>query len=607
MSKKLLIMIFIPFLFIGCYIQFKTGLVKKKPNEIEMKLLNTAKILFDQGEYKSVRDLCSLFIISYPLSDNKEEVQFLLASALLKSGLYKEAQYEYETFLKNYPQTSRKNEIFQNIRILKKQEAIYSNATDIQETVVIKTKSDKLTEQNTLIAEQNKKPETSIPTKSEEKKTPQILPRTEPTQTPPKIEPTQIIQKTEQFQAPEKAAAQVDNINSKEEIIEKKPAIEPVQETQHLQMNEKWGPLRCAQILVLNAKNPDELEKEIDKLEKIHVNTIILRVYQNRGDRFHNLEKPKSQVGVYFATEKAPVVYDLLTPVIKICKSKKIKVFAWMTTRYCDWFLEEHADYREREYDFTSKKIIDSKGLNIFHHQVVNYLVSLYEDLAKYDIDGILFQDDLVLRHGQGFNEYALDEFDKIYGLKIDALEMFKNAYKQDEKYYVEKYSHLYDLWAKFKNRKILALAKKLMDTTRSINPDIKFALNLYYESVSDPQNALYWLSQDITASMECGFDYYSMMSYHDQISKELKLSREDAIYYIGKIASRLAGILGDPSKALLKIQTIDWDTGNVLPDWEIDEAFKAVTVTDGISLAFVPCRDDVSFDVISKYYSDEK
>ena len=108
MNKKLLIMIFIPFLFIGCYIKFKTALVKEKPDEIEMKLLNTAKTLFDQGEYKSARDLCSLFIISYPLSDNKEDVQFLLASALMKSGLYKEAQYEYETILRNYPQTSKK-------------------------------------------------------------------------------------------------------------------------------------------------------------------------------------------------------------------------------------------------------------------------------------------------------------------------------------------------------------------------------------------------------------------------------------------------------------------------------------------------------------------
>src|SRR4030042_2009833 len=128
-------------------------------------------------------------------------------------------------------------------------------------------------------------------------------------------------------------------------------------------------------------------------------------------------------------------------------------------------------------------------------------------DLALYDIDGILFQDDLVLRHNQGFNSIAVNEFREIYGIALNPKKMFKGIHQeQDGKYYVDKYEEPYDLWAKFKNKKILELADSIMRAVHAVNPDIKFALNLYYEAVSDPQNALRWLSQDIEAAKQFKF-----------------------------------------------------------------------------------------------------
>jgi len=392
-------------------------------------------------------------------------------------------------------------------------------------------------------------------------------------------------------------------------IPDSKIALKPYLEDRKITFEEplkssKKNELRCAQILVLNAANFDEVRAEIEKMKKNNVDTIILRVFQNRGDRFYPFIKPRYQTGVYFDTTEAPVVYDILKPIIDICRENGMKIFAWMTTRYCDWFSEEHFEYMEKEFDLETKKIISSKGLNIFHPVVIDYLTKLYMDLALNDIDGILFQDDLVLRHTQGFNEFGMIEFEDLYGIKLNPKKMFQDTYsKGDGKTYVEEYAYPFDIWAKFKNQKILELADRIMRVVHAVNSDVKFALNLYYETVSDPPNALRWLSQDIEAAKNYNFDYYSMMSYHDQIAKELSLSRNDAIYFIGKLASRLASILEDPSMALLKIQIIDWDSGKFLSAWEIDDAFEALLQTKGISLAFVPYRGDVALDVIKKNF----
>jgi len=495
----------------------------KDSTDLERKMFDTALTLYERGEYKSARDLCSLHILSYPLSEYKEEVQYLLAKTLLKEGLYKKAEYEFKMYLRNFPATRRRDEILEKLRIC-----------------------------------QNKSAGGRL---------------------------------TKEVITPDSPEVRIERVP-----VEKQPESTQVKDS-------RKEPLKCAQILLLTCENIYEIRKEMEKLKRNNVNTIILRVFQNRGDRIYPFVKSKKETGVYFDTAEAPVVADILGPILDICKELGIKVFAWMTTRYCDWFIEENWEYIEKEYDLESRRIVTSKGLNIFHPDVVEYLTRLYMDLALYDIDGILFQDDLVLRHTQGFNEFAIGEFVDLYGIEPVPKKMFKGIYKKDGKYYVKKYNFPFDIWAKFKNRKILELADSIMRSVHAVNPDIKFALNLYYETVSDPKNALRWLSQDITTAKEYGFDYYSMMSYHDQIAKELGLSRHEAIYFVGKIASRLASLLENPSMALLKIQTIDWDSGYILPAWEIDEVFDSVIQTKGISLAFVPYRQGIPLEVIKKHF----
>ena len=76
------------------------------------------------------------------------------------------------------------------------------------------------------------------------------------------------------------------------------------------------------------------MEKRIKGLKEAGVDTLIFRVFQNKGDRIHKFVTPRHEEGVYFKTEHAPVVDDLLGKVAEIAHRNGLDIFAWMTTRY---------------------------------------------------------------------------------------------------------------------------------------------------------------------------------------------------------------------------------------------------------------------------------
>jgi hypothetical protein len=85
----------------------------------------------------------------------------------------------------------------------------------------------------------------------------------------------------------------------------------------------------------------------------------------------------------------APVVADALTPMIRAARANGLNIWAWMTTKYAAWGQDR---YRLFAYDFSKKTIVPAFGRDLFDDREVADLVALYQDLAAYDIDGILFR-----------------------------------------------------------------------------------------------------------------------------------------------------------------------------------------------------------------------
>ncbi|MBU1627048.1 outer membrane protein assembly factor BamD, partial [bacterium] len=190
----ILILLFTVFSLSGCLL-LKKDFVKKKEENQEKKLLEAAKTLFERGKYKNVRDICSLFILSYPLSSLKEDVQYLLAQSFFMEGSYKKAEYEYEMFLRNYPDTSREEEILKKISFCRE---ISKGEFKIEETRITEYpkeigREEKIKEEDILEPIETptiipKRTQTIEPTSTQTIE-PTRTPTIEPTRTPT-IEPT---------------------------------------------------------------------------------------------------------------------------------------------------------------------------------------------------------------------------------------------------------------------------------------------------------------------------------------------------------------------------------------------------------------------------------
>ena len=354
----------------------------------------------------------------------------------------------------------------------------------------------------------------------------------------------------------------------------------------------------CAQVSYFEEKNIEEVEKSIKELKDAGVDTIILRVFQNKGDRKYKFTKAHHEEGVYFKTEYAPVVDDILSQIAEIVHRNGLELFAWITTRYASYGLDGHPEYRCKSYNFETKKMEVAKGFNLFHPDVLKRLEGLFRDLGRHPIDGILFQDDLILKHNEDFSTEAQKTFLKEFGYLPHPDLFYIHPYKSESgKYYVKAYTDHFWTWANWKNRWLMNIAKRLMEAARESNPNLKFAINLYFEAVINEFNGVAWFSQNLSGALENDFDYYAIMAYHRQAMKNRNIGMKDAIGLMAEATRKAVEAVGDPSRVLMKIWILDWKSNEAVgydlaPRKEIEEILTAFLNYGEVSLAFVPYID---------------
>ncbi len=349
----------------------------------------------------------------------------------------------------------------------------------------------------------------------------------------------------------------------------------------------------CVQISNFEGKSLEELEKRVKELKDAGVNTIIFRVFQNKGDRVYKFVKARHEEGVYFKTECAPVVDDILGRVAEIVHRNGLEIFAWITTRYANYGFDGSPEYRCRSYNFETKKMEVARGFNLFHPEVLKRLEGLFRDLGRSPIDGILFQDDLILKHNEDFSTEANKAFLKEFGYMPHPDLFYIDPYRSESgRYFVKGYTDQFMSWANWKNRRLMDVAERLMKAARESNPNLQFAINLYFEAVINDSKGMVWFSQSLSEALKKDFDYYAVMAYHRQAMKDRKIDLKEAIELMGEATEKAVGAVGDPSRVLMKVWILDWKKSEVLSKQEMEEILTAILNRGEASLAFVPYVD---------------
>lgn len=351
----------------------------------------------------------------------------------------------------------------------------------------------------------------------------------------------------------------------------------------------------CAQVAYLDAKNLDEVEKRVKELKEAGVDTLIFRVFQNKGEPKYKFVKSSEEEGVYFKTDHALVIEDILEKIAEIVHRNGLDLFAWMTTRYATYGKENQPEYLCKSYNFETKKMEVGRGLNLFHPSVQKRLEALFRDLGRYSIDGILFQDDLILRHNEDYSVEANRAFFKEYGYSPHPDIFYIDPYKSESgRYFVKGYTDRFWNWANWKNRWLMNVAGQLMNSAKESNPKLEFAINLYFETVLNDANGVAWFSQTFSEALKKDFDYYAVMAYHRQAMKGRNIELKESIDLMAEVAQKAVRSIENPSRVLMKVWILDWKSNEAVgfdlaPQKEMEEILTRILGQGEVSLAFVP------------------
>lgn len=514
-------------------------------------LYDLATERFYAGRLEEALELYFQLIRSFPQSKLVPYSQFMIGQCYLKMERYDVAVEQFQLYLKYYPEGDRRKAAEEGLRLAEQK------------------LREKLRPEASPSAPIAKLPASEASQGSQEKKA--VIGRADVAK--------------EEVSPKEPGVSEARPVEAKPSGIESKALQAPPPLS-----GEKPKRRIAVQIFYFDGNTLDEMEKKMKELKEAGVGTLIVRVFQNRGDRAYKFVKLLGEEGVYFKTDHAPVVADILGEVAEMAHRNGLEIFAWMTTRFANYGPGLPEAYRCRRYNFATKKFELAKGFNLFHPAVLERLKGLYRDLGRYPIDGILFQDDLILRHNEDFSPEATKAFADEFGFEPQPEAFYIDPSPSgDGRYGVKGYTDRFWTWANWKSRRLMDVAQALMEAARESNPKLKFGLNLYMETLSDSQNGLAHLSQSLSEVLKRGFDYYAVMAYHRQAMKELKIDSKQAIDLMAELARKAVLSVPEAPQAMIKIQVMDWKNYEVVSRKEVERIVEKVLEQGNVSLAFVP------------------
>jgi len=345
------------------------------------------------------------------------------------------------------------------------------------------------------------------------------------------------------------------------------------------------------QISRLDLKTPKALSSFMERMKRQKIDTVCLRVFQNRGDASFDLLPRTARAGVYFQTSHAPVVSNLLPLICREAHRYGLRIYAWINTLNAVYLKDIPGASRLYAFNPVTRCIARTRRLNPFDPAVRQRLYDLFSDLAENDVDGILIQDDLILHYNEGVGPlavrlYQADTEDK----RLDPAQWF--LLRQDGRgcWRFAGYTAAFWPWARWKSRNLALFLRRLIRAAHRVRPAVRVALDVNYELLLSPKNALAWYARDLSTLEEMAHpDQYMVMSYQQQMAEELGKPISVVSGYIQTMVKRAVKQIPDPRRWIFKVQTIDWKTRRPLPLKGIWETMRSIETAAPVSVCLMP------------------
>jgi tetratricopeptide (TPR) repeat protein len=243
---------------------------------------------------------------------------------------------------------------------------------------------------------------------------------------------------------------------------------------------------------------PDKLdlldERELLRLLRPEINMLVVEVTRQGV--------PSSPQGVYFKTDWAPVIRDRLASVIAMARGHRLGVWAAVSIRRMDW-IDPELGWSDWRYNSQSGELSAGEASDLMHPGVSEYLLGFLMDLAATGIDGVLLTADSPSGPADGFSPFARRAYEQDMGERVDPGK-FRLAQAPGSLNYAPGFWR----WIGWKQRSQLKVIDSIFKAVRKSYPNLKVAIELHPEAVTNPRAALAWYAEDMLDLRRSRFDY---------------------------------------------------------------------------------------------------
>ncbi|MCU0237347.1 MAG: poly-beta-1,6-N-acetyl-D-glucosamine N-deacetylase PgaB [Acidobacteria bacterium] len=289
--------------------------------------------------------------------------------------------------------------------------------------------------------------------------------------------------------------------------------------------------------------------------------------------------------GLYFASGVFPVVRPALAPWAGEYSSGKVPLWAWMGARKFAWL--DRQDLLDREWSSGETRPIPK--LDLFNPQAQELIVTLFAQLARQRVSGILIQDDLTLQRFEGFSSWGKASFSRASGLAADPRRMLTAGTAQHQ------------AWEDLKTSRVTAMLGRIVAACRQAGPAVGIGLNVHYEAPLTPARARSWYAFDAAAAGASGVDLFYLMAYHRQMQAEMKLGEGDNRLYFRRMLEAALRLWG--ARLVAKLQVRDWKSSEPIPFTELKTYYDLIPAgVEGVCFA---AADPEDLELISRIISE--
>jgi len=304
-----------------------------------------------------------------------------------------------------------------------------------------------------------------------------------------------------------------------------------------------------------------------EDLRSLGVERVVFRVFENM---------PEQEMGVTFKNRYRRPTKDLSQENGSLRKRLSIDSWAWMNTRSMAW------EYRKDLMDpaeWPGKRAQEDARLDLFNPAVVELIRGYYQDLARSGYQGILIQDDLILKRYEGLSLWGRKKISQWLGLPGE----FMKPCPEDPADAVN--------WRRIKLSQVNRVLAQIVGDVHESRPGTRVGVNVYYECALKPKNGEDWYAQSIPELVWTGVDEIHLMAYHRQMMKELGWSFGEMIPEYRRMLDQALEMAGS-EHLVVKIQTRDWDNAQSIPAEELKAVVMAVPQKVRL-LIFTPVKEE--------------